>query len=108
VVTGRDVPGPKHDELAVVDNPDGRRFEARLGDRVVGYAEYRPARDRLILVHTEVDPSMEGRGVGSRLATGVFSEIRARGLRATVQCPFMTNWLERHPEHADLVAGGTR
>jgi uncharacterized protein len=90
--------------IHVVDNPEERRFEARLGDAVVGFVEYRAARDRLILVHTEVDPSMEGRGIGGRLAGGALDAIRARGLRATVHCPFIAGWLQRHPEYSDVIA----
>jgi uncharacterized protein len=90
--------------VLVVDNPAERRFEARVEERVVGYAEYRPAGNRLILTHTVVDPSMEGRGIGSRLAAGALDAIRSRGMRATVHCPFITGWLRRHPEYKDILA----
>jgi uncharacterized protein len=94
------------DAVLIVDNPAERRFEARVEERVVGYAEYRPAGNRLIFTHTVVDPSMEGRGIGSRLAAGALDAVRARGMRATVHCPFITGWLRRHPEYEDILAGG--
>lgn len=95
----------RDDGLHVVDVPSARRFEARLGDRLVGFAEYRTVRGRLILFHTEVDPAAGGRGVGSRLASGALDEIRARGLKVSVKCPFIAAYLERHPEYRDLVVG---
>ena len=93
------------DGLQVTDQPGRQRYEARLGDRVVGFAEYRAVRGRLILFHTEVDPAFEGRGVGGRLASGTLDDIRARGLRVTVKCPFIRAFMERHPEYQDLGAG---
>ncbi len=92
------------DELDVVDEPSRQRYEARLGDRVVGFAEYRAVRGRLILFHTQVDPAFEGRGVGSRLASGTLDDIRARGLKVTLKCPFMRAFVDRHPEYDDLRA----
>lgn len=90
------------DALQVIDQPSRQRYEARLGDQVVGFAEYRAIRGRLILFHTEVDPAYEGRGVGGRLASGTLDDIRARGLKVTVKCPFIGAFIERHPEYQDL------
>lgn len=93
------------DGLRIVDEPARQRYEARLGDDVVGVVEYRSVRGRRILFHTEVDPSMEGRGIGSRLVTGVLDSIRAADLRVTVKCPFVAAFLERHPDYRDVLAG---
>lgn len=92
------------DELKIVDNPSTRRYEARLGDRVVGYSEYRPAGRRLIFTHTVVDPEFEGRGIASRVAAEALDDVRRRGLTLTAHCPFISAYLERHPEYADLIA----
>ena len=89
----------------VVDAPDRQRYEAWIGDDVVGFVEYRSVRGRRIVFHTEVDPSVEGQGVGSRLVTGVLDDVRASGLRITVKCPFVTAFLARHPQYLDLLVG---
>ena len=92
------------DGLNVVDQPANQRYEARLGDQVVGYTEYRRVQgDRMILFHTEVDPAFEGRGFGARLAAGALDDVRARGLRLTVKCPFIAAYVKRHPEYEDLL-----
>ena len=87
-----------------MDEPERQRYEGLLGHDVVGFVEYRTVRGRRILFHTEVDPSMEGRGIGSRLVTGVLDSIRAEGRRITVKCPFVAAFLERHPEYRDVLA----
>jgi predicted GNAT family acetyltransferase len=92
------------DELQIVDEPDRQRYEARLGDAVIGFTEYRTEPGGLILHHTEVDPAFEGRGFAGRLAAGALDDIRARGLEVTVTCPFIRAFVKRHPEYQDLAS----
>ena len=90
-------------DLTVRDNSEARRYEAVLDGEVVGVAQYRPGPGRLIFTHTEVDDAAEGRGIGSRLAAGALDDVRQRGLRATLHCPFISAYVRRHPEYADIV-----
>ena len=57
------------DDVVVEDNPEESRYEARLGDRIVGIAEYELADEAgpIVFTHTEVLPEAEGQGVGGRL-----------------------------------------
>jgi uncharacterized protein len=91
-------------EIEVADNPDKRRYEARLDGELAGYLFYEARSDRLVLVHTEVADEFEGRGVGGLLVAGTLDDVRSRGLLVTPLCPFATAYIERHPEYADLVA----
>jgi hypothetical protein len=97
------VTSPGDDGLRIADEPGRQRYEARFGDDVVGFIEYRSVRGRRILIHTEVDPAVEGRGVGTRLVSWALDDIRAHGLSVTVKCPFVAAFLERHPERRDLL-----
>ena len=90
-------------DFRVVDNPLKLRYEAWLDGRLVGISEYRLLEDRLVFVHTEVDRSVEGMGIGSRLAQGALDDVRRRGVKISVKCPFIAAWLKRHPDYADLV-----
>jgi uncharacterized protein len=91
--------------LRIVDNALESRYEAWLEGRVVGISEYEFRDDRIVFVHTEVDPSVEGLGIGSRLARGALDDVRRRGLKLSVECPFIAAWLRRHRDYADLVDG---
>ncbi len=91
-------------DLRVVDEPEARRYAAYLGDHLAGFVTYREAPDRIVLIHTEIDPASQGKGLGSRLAREVLDSIRDRGLLMTPRCPFIRAFMERHPEYADLVA----
>jgi predicted GNAT family acetyltransferase len=52
-------------------------------------------------VHTEVSPTVEGEGLGSRLVSGALDDIRARGLEVVPLCPVAAAYIRRHPEYAD-------
>lgn len=98
-MSARDVTTP----VVATDVPDASRYEARMGDEVLGVAEYRLTRDVITFLHTEVLPAAEGRGVGSLLARTALDDARARGLRVRPLCPFISAYIRRHPEYQDLV-----
>ena len=95
-------------ETSVVDVPDRGRFEVRLGDRVVGLASYHVENGTMALPHTEVDPSVGGRGIGSLLVAGVLAPARERGLTVLPYCSFVRHYIQQHPEDVDLVAEDDR
>jgi predicted GNAT family acetyltransferase len=90
-------------DIEVRDNSVELRYEALAGGRLVGEIRYRREPGAIVLVHTDVEPSAAGQGVGSRLARGALDDIRARGLRVVPLCPFVAAYIRRHPEYADLV-----
>jgi predicted GNAT family acetyltransferase len=95
--------------IDVTDLPDQHRFEARDDDgTVLGVAEYRRAPGLVVFTHTEVDPRLEGHGVGSTLVREALDAVRAAGDRIDPQCPFVKAFVADHPEYADLVAGTRR
>ena len=88
----------------VVDVPERGRFEVRVGDRVVGLASYHVDNGLMTLPHTEVDPSMGGRGLGKALVSAVLDAARERGLHVLPYCSFVRHYIQQHPETLDLVA----
>ncbi|UOX99814.1 GNAT family N-acetyltransferase [Blastococcus sp. PRF04-17] len=94
--------------MKVVDVPERGRFEILLGDRVVGLASYHVDGSTMTLPHTEVDPSVGGRGIGTALVSGVLSAARERGLTVLPYCSFVRHYIQQHPEEMDLVAADDR
>ena len=80
----------------IVDVPERRRFEARLGARLAGFSQYRQGDGTIELLHTEVDPDFEGKGFGSKLAAAVLADVTGRELRVVVLCPFISAYVRRH------------
>jgi uncharacterized protein len=95
-------------DMQVVDVPEKGRFEIRLGDRVVGLASYHVDGTTMTLPHTEVDPGVGGRGIGSALVAGVLDAARERGLTVLPYCSFIRHYIQQHPECVDLVAADDR
>ena len=91
------------ENIAVRDNPGESRYEHVLDEQMVGEIAYRLTPDHMVLIHTEVLPSLENKGLGARLVAGALDDIRARGLRVVPFCPFVRSYIRRHPDYADLV-----
>jgi predicted GNAT family acetyltransferase len=95
-------------DMKVVDVPEKGRFEIRIGDRVVGLASYHVDGSTMTLPHTEVDPGVGGRGIGTTLVAGVLSAARERGLTVLPYCSFIRHYIQQHPDDMDLVAAEDR
>ena len=76
-------------DAKVVDVPEKGRFEIRIGDRVVGLASYHVDGSTMTLPHTEVDPGVGGRGVGTALVRFALEDTRASGRRVIPLCSFV-------------------
>ncbi len=92
----------------MVDNPEESRFELHIGDAVAGVANYRDQDGHPAFFHTEVDAEFAGQGLGSKLATGVLEAMRERGETIYPICPFIADYIEGHPEYADVVVPAMR
>jgi uncharacterized protein len=90
--------------MNVTDRPDELRYEIEADGEVAGFLLYRVEPGVLELVHTDVAPKWEGKGVGGALVQGAFDDVRARGLKVRPFCPFVRAYIRRHPEYEDLVA----
>src|SRR5215212_4694839 len=95
-------------DTTVVDVPEKGRFEVRLDGRVVGLASYHIDGTTMTLPHTEVDPSVGGRGIGSILVAGVLDAAREHGVTVLPYCSFVRHYIQQHPQYVDLVAADDR
>ena len=88
------------DSADVISDDNGRRFVYRENS-TEAELKFRLNGKRLVLVHTEVPPSLSGRGVGGRLVRAAVERARTNGETIVPVCPFAHNWLR---DHADEVA----
>ena len=86
------------------NNTHQHRFELKV-DGKLSVVEYQQVDDEtLALTHTEVDPSLEGHGVGSKLVEGVLQVVEQNNLKIVPLCPFVTAYLKRHPDWNRVVS----
>jgi predicted GNAT family acetyltransferase len=87
---------------AVRDNRDQNRFELDT-EGGLAFANYRRTPAAVIITHTETPRALRGRGIASELVKGALELIRADGGKVIAGCGFVVNYLDKHPEYADLA-----
>jgi hypothetical protein len=94
------------ERAAVADRPDRRRYEIELEGELAGFLTYGLDDGAGVITHrhTEIDPAFGGRGLGSQLVRFALDDARDRGLAVKPLCPFVSAFIERHPEYSELLA----
>ncbi len=87
----------------VRNNTTLSRYELDVDGATV-FADYRLAPGKVIITHTETPRALRGRGIASRLIQGALEQIRADGLKVVAGCGFVVDYLDKHPEFADVAA----
>jgi predicted GNAT family acetyltransferase len=91
------------DETTVTRNDETSRYEIHVGDAVGGYAAFVTSRSgRVIMTHTEIDPTFKGQGLGSILVNEALSDLARQGAIVVPRCPFVAHYLQGN-EIAGLV-----
>ena len=87
---------------SVTHNLRESRFEVALpGEPAV--LIYMIRADLIILMHTEVPPEFEGRGIAAMMAKAVLEFARDNGFKVRSFCSYTTKFIERHKEYQDLL-----
>ena len=55
------------------------------------------------LNHTEVDPSLGGRGIAGKMTQNVADRLREEGRKAELSCSYSIRWFSKHPEYQDVL-----
>lgn len=84
-------------------NEAQQRYELVEGSEVLGFAEFRPVGDAIMLPHTEISPAHEGEGLGSQLAKYALDDVQAQGKMVIPMCPFIAGYIRKHPEYVELI-----
>jgi predicted GNAT family acetyltransferase len=86
----------------VVHNQDNNRFEVDLGsDKAV--LVYMIKEGFFILLHTEVPPAFEGRGIAGRMAKAALEYAKKEGYKVMSYCSYTTMYIQRHPEYKEMM-----
>src|ERR1700722_9109255 len=91
------------DAPAVTDNPASSRYELHVGGERAGTIAYQLRNATISLLHTEIEPSFQGAHLAGYLARFALDDARERGLAVLPFCPYVSSWIKRHPEYAELV-----
>ena len=90
-------------DVTVTDARDQKRYEARVDGVLAAMADYIPTDELVAFTHTEVLAGFEGKGVGSALVGHALDDVRRQQLAVLAVCPFVSGYVQRHPEYSDLL-----
>ncbi len=89
--------------IAIRNSVDSSSYDAVLGDEVVGTLVYELQGNRMITMHTLVDPEFRGQGVASALTQTALDDLVASGMTLTNYCGFIADFIDRNPGYARVV-----
>lgn len=93
--------------LQIVHIESGGRGEYRAslpGSDNAGLLTYQRHDDTLIVTHTLVPGTLQGRGIAGQLVNQLIADAREYGWKIVPQCSYAARAFARHPEWADLRA----
>jgi len=88
---------------AVTDNPAASRYELHVGGELAGIIQYRLRDSEISLLHTEIEPAFQGAHLATQLARYALDDARERGLAVLPFCPYVSSWIKKHPQYAEVV-----
>lgn len=95
---------PQSDALPpIVHDPAAERFEVRINGWPCR-CDYRLVDGVMHLIHTEVPPLLEGRGIAARLVRAAFDHAQASDLKVLPRCSYVRAYVRRHPQTQSLLA----
>jgi predicted GNAT family acetyltransferase len=59
---------------------------------------------KLIIDHTDVDPSLKGKGAGKQLVHRAVEFVKEKNIKIIPLCPFAKSVFDKTPEYADVLS----
>ncbi|GAA2063908.1 GNAT family N-acetyltransferase [Williamsia deligens] len=88
----------------VVHSLSQERYEAFVDDELVGYLDYQPRDDQVVITHTVVFDRHAHHGIGGNLVRHVLDDIAQSGRKVVPVCSFVQRYIAEHPAYAPMVA----
>ena len=92
--------------MNIQQQDDGKRgafFVEEEGKRLAEMAYVWAGTERFIVEHTEVDESLEGKGVGKQLVHQAVEFARTKGVKLIPLCPFTKAVIDKTPDFQDVL-----
>lgn len=89
-------------QVEVKHNEKEHRFESEIHG-MSAVLVYRIVPGRMLIQHTEVPPSLEGRGLAAKLTRVALEYARKEKLQVVPACSYTASFMAKHPEYNDLL-----
>jgi predicted GNAT family acetyltransferase len=91
------------DDAHITHDADAGRYEIFVGGVRGGFAEYELDGSTMVFTHTLTSPQLRGRGLAARVVRFALDDARQSGRTVVPQCWFVAQFIDEHPEYADLL-----
>ncbi|HVU71906.1 MAG TPA: GNAT family N-acetyltransferase [Mycobacteriales bacterium] len=91
------------ENVTIADAPERNQYEIHVDGTLAGVAVYTRTPGEIVYEHTEVEDAFEGRGLAGRLVKFALDDSRERGEHVIARCPYVRDYIRKHPEYADLT-----
>lgn len=88
---------------SVRDERGEQRYVLPL-DGATAFINYHRADGMVSMLHAEVPPQYEGRGIGAAMVRGALLLARQAGEKVRPRCSFVVAFMRRHAEFNDLLS----
>ena len=88
--------------LPLVKNEAEHRFEMNVGE-FTAIIEYKQSLNKITLIHTEVQPGLEGKGAATAIIEKTLDYIEKNNFKLIPICPLVVAYIKRHPEWKRIV-----
>lgn len=95
--------GNENEDVSISNQGGRQRYEIAVAGELAGFVDYRVQGASVALVHTEVLPQFQGRGLAGRLAEFALEDVRRQGAKVVPTCSYIAKYIQRHPRMQDLV-----
>ncbi len=82
----------------------GSFYYEESGKRLAEMVYTMSSPDKMIIEHTEVDPSLGGRGIGKQLLGVLIDYVRENNIKVSPSCTFAKAMLDKNKEWQDVLA----
>ncbi len=93
--------------LELIKNETATRFEMKVGNNLA-FIEYQQSPGKITLIHTEVQPELEGKGAATAIIEKTLGYIEENNFKLIPLCPLVVAYIKRHPEWKRIVAEGVK
>jgi uncharacterized protein len=92
-------------ETTVTENPQRHRYEIHVDGELAGFTMFTLDGDVAIMPHTKIEPAYKGQGLATTLIGAALDDLRERRMTVVPRCPFVREFIDKHPEYQDIVKG---
>ncbi|MFC7772754.1 GNAT family N-acetyltransferase [Flavobacterium sp. GCM10027622] len=93
---------PEFEPIPLIKNETKHQFEISIDEHKALIA-YKETEGVIALIHTEVEPELEGKGAATAVIEKTLDYIKKDQYKLVPLCPLVFAYIKRHPEWKEIV-----